>query len=466
MAMQIDRTSEVTTQLIDVDALGHQRLAMGLIGHMEALPLGSVISIQASWGRGKTDLLARAYIELRTRATQEGWPEPLWLNPWQYGTPDLIRPVVLNLLARLQPNQRSSNTLRRAVKTLLRASNAMLFKALTIVAPFGEILGAGEKSVDDFIKELFDPQQGSGSAGQDADPVAAMAERFRELVDEYLTLKNYAAGRLIICVDDLDRCFPDHQIAMLEAIYFLTGAGANCSFLIALDPTLVQQAAVTHYKTAGFDSNQYLDKLFNLRINLRSLGAASIEKLIESELSREVRIGEKQATIGSLLNDAWSVEIKEVVDAFADSIWVPELANPRLLHRIIERLQLLARASLIAEDTRLRDSEMLRAVVIWCTIAERWPQLRQTLQATDASDWLEFLELLAYSYGLSREHSTWSGRGSLEEGLILRRNVIVRMPDKDKNPDLGQFIFQQIIENEEIVEKLDEVDNVMRDLGL
>jgi len=34
--------------------------------------------------------------------------------------------------------------------------------------------------------------------------------------------------------------------------------------LIALDPTLVQQAAVTHYKTAGFDSNQYLDKLLTL----------------------------------------------------------------------------------------------------------------------------------------------------------------------------------------------------------
>jgi len=75
----------------------------------------------------------------------------------------------------------------------------MLFKALTVVAPFGEILGAGEASVDDFIKELFDPQQSSGPTGQDADPVAAMAERFRELVDEYLTLKNYTAGRLIIC---------------------------------------------------------------------------------------------------------------------------------------------------------------------------------------------------------------------------------------------------------------------------
>jgi len=461
MAPQIDRKPEVIAQRTGVDALSHQHLAMRLIQHMEVLPLGSVISIQGSWGRGKTDVLARAYIELSTRAGQEGRPEPLWLNPWQYGTPDLIRPVVLNLLGRLQPNQRSSNTLRRAVKTLLRASNAMLFKALTIVAPFGEILGAAEGSVDDFIKELFDPQQGSGSVGQDADPVAAMAERFRELVDEYLTLKNHTAGRLIICVDDLDRCLPDHQIAMLEAIYFLTGAGANCSFLIALDPTLVQQAAVTHYKTAGFDSNQYLDKLFDLRINLRSLHQVSIEKLMRNELLRDVQMAENQITIGSLLHDAWSTETEQVVDVFSEIFILPELTNPRLVHRIVDRLQLLARASLIAKDMRLRNSEMFRAVVLWCTIAERWPQVRQTLQATVARSWGLNLELLAFSYGW------YDGSTKLfEEGLVRNRNFIARMPDKDKSPDLGQFIFEQISSSYEMAEKLAEVDNVMLELGL
>lgn len=465
MATQIDRKSEVIVQRARTDALGHQRLAMAVIGHMEALSLGSVLSIQGSWGRGKTDVLARAYIELSTRAREGRSPEPLWLNPWQYGTPDLIRPVVLNLLARLQPNQRKSNTLRRAVKTLLRASNAMLFKALTVVAPFGEILGAAEGSVDDFIKELFDPQQGSGSPGQDADPVAAMAERFRELVEEYLTLKNYSAGRLIICVDDLDRCLPDHQIAMLEAIYFLTGAGANCSFLIALDPILVQQAAVTHYKTAGFDSNQYLDKLFDLRINLRSLQYDSIEELIRNDLSRNVQMGENQTTIGSLLHDAWSMETEQVVDAFGKVIILPELTNPRLVHRIVERLQLLARACLIAEDTRLRNSEMLLAVVVWCTISERWPQVRQTLQASYPSSWLPNLELLSFSYGLMSNLSERT-RKEFEEGLISNRNVIVRMPDKDKSPDLGEFIRDQITQIEGMVEKLVEVDNVMQDLGL
>ena len=53
------------------------------------------------------------------------------------------------------------------------------------MAPFGEILGAAEGSVDDFIRDIFDPQQNSGSVGQDVDPVAAMAGRFRELMNTW-----------------------------------------------------------------------------------------------------------------------------------------------------------------------------------------------------------------------------------------------------------------------------------------
>jgi hypothetical protein len=104
---------------------------------------------------------------------------------------------------------------------------------------------------------------------------------------------------------------------------------------------------------------------------------------------------------------------------------------------------------------------MFRAVVLWCTIAERWPQVRQTLQATVARSWGLNLELLAFSYGW------YDGSTKLfEEGLVRNRNFIARMPDKDKSPDLGQFIFEQISSSYEMAEKLAEVDNVMLELGL
>ena len=44
-----------------------------------------------------------------------------------------------------------------------------------------------------------------------------------------------------------------------ESIHFLTSANANCHFLIAVDPQLVEQAAVSHYKVRSFDTEQFLD---------------------------------------------------------------------------------------------------------------------------------------------------------------------------------------------------------------
>jgi hypothetical protein len=93
------------------------------------------------------------------------------------------------------------------------------------------------QALDDLIEELFEGAE--GRVGVDLDPVEAMAGRFRELVDEYLALLD-RKGALFVCIDDVDRCLPDHQIAMLEAIHFLTAAGARAYFLVALDPRLVQ----------------------------------------------------------------------------------------------------------------------------------------------------------------------------------------------------------------------------------
>jgi KAP family P-loop domain len=275
------------------DALGHDGVAAAIAGHVTRLAAGSVIAVHGPWGRGKTDVVSRVF-ELFEQ--DPAAPEPLWIDPWQYGRPDLIQPLVLALLSRMRDQEpKDRDRLRKAAVTLLHAGNAMMFKAVSVLVPFGAIAGAAQPAVD----TLIDRALAGGDSPQpdaDADPVHTMALRFYELVDEVLaqpspegTPGRDAARRptkpLLICIDDLDRCLPDHQIAMLEAIHFLTSAGANCSFLVALDPVLVRQAAITHYQTDGFDSNQYLDKLFHLRVNLTALAPGRIGMLVDAELA-------------------------------------------------------------------------------------------------------------------------------------------------------------------------------------
>jgi hypothetical protein len=451
------------------DALLHQEVADAVSGHVIALPPGSVLSVQGSWGRGKTDVLARVFDRFAAAAEGGDRPEPLWLDPWQYGTPDLIRPVVVELLARMPPEARRSRRLRLAARTLLRASNAMMFKALTVVAPFGDVIEAAKPAVDEMINGLLEP---GGDTAEDADPVAAMAERFRELVEELLARTDRGGGPLLVCVDDLDRCLPDHQIAMLEAVHFLTSAGANCSFLIALDPVLVQQAAVTHYRTDGFDSNQYLDKLFDLRVNLPALQPTSIEALIRAELRRPVRAGGAEPTMAEILRAGLDVGPDQVRAAFGRVFCVPELTNPRLVHRVFERLRLAATANAAARASSLasevRGADRLDALVVWCAIAERWPQLRQILQASPDDNWSVNLQGICGFYGLWYDEDDFASRAANDHSLELARisSLTSRLPGKDRQPDLGSFVEDRILRQPGLLAVLRQIDNALVTFGL
>ena len=324
----------------DIDALSHGDLAEAIVGHITSLPPGSVISVQGSWGRGKTDVVTRVFDWFTEEAEAGRAPEPIWVDPWQYGRPDLIQPVVLRLMERMGKQNQVNDKLKMVARSLLHASNDMVFKAVSTFVPFGPIIGAAQPKIDDIIDGLLNNATQSPDA--DADPVHEMAKRFSELVGVVVGSQDQDTARLplLICVDDLDRCLPDHQIAMLEAIFFLTSPDAHCSFLVALDPVLVQQAARTHYHTDGFDSNQYLDKLFQLRVNLTALQPDKIEAIVDAEL--KLPLGDPAE--GVLLKGL-AAGPEKMKAAFGGVFAVPELTNPRLVHRVFERLRLAAAAN-------------------------------------------------------------------------------------------------------------------------
>jgi hypothetical protein len=448
---------------VDYDALGHDRLSQAIAAHLDILPVGAVVAVQGSWGSGKTDVVDRVFAHVERNA--QAGPKPLWVNPWKYGRPDLITPLVLEILDRIPPSGRhGSVVLRDAARTLLRAGNAMLFKAVSVVAPFGEIVGAGETAVDEFLTGLFDGSAATVAA--DLDPLASMADRFRDLVAEYIRLVE-EDGRLLICVDDLDRCLPDHQIAMLEAIHFLTSAGASCSFLIALDPVLARQAAATHYRTDGFDSSRYMDKLFDLRIQLPALAGERIGPFVRGHISRPGRFPDERETLASLLKRVVAVDADRVVEECSVLFSLPELANPRLISRVLLRVALLAQALEEAQDSELAGGTWLRPLLIWSAITERWPQVRELLQAIDLASWRSNTELMAYYYGITNSSALQSRDDQLSGALTRNANVTARLPASDRAPDLGQFLHDYLIGgDEQIFAALGKCDTVMGRYGM
>jgi hypothetical protein len=446
------------------DALEHAPLSHAIAEHLDALPLGAVVAVQGSWGSGKTDVVARVFDEAAAQAPPR--PHPIWLNPWKYGTPDLITPLVLEILGRIPlDRRRGSQLLRGAAKTLLRAGNAMAFKAVSVALPFGAVIGAGEQAVDDFLTELFAESPGTNGS-PDLDPLAAMAERFRELVTEYTSTVG-EGGRLIICVDDLDRCLPNHQIAMLEAVHFLTSANAACSFVVALDPVLVRQAAETHYRTDGFDSSRYLDKLFDLRIYLPALRQERIGPLVREFVEPGSDPEATPATAAETVAGVLGVDTKQLVTGFEAVFYLPELANPRLILRVLARLRLLVGALERAQDSTLTGEEWLRPVLVWSAITERWPQVRETLQSTHVDSWKPNTQLMCWRYGISDVAESQADREMYAEAMHVHSNVTARLPTNEQAPDLGKFLYQYLVDSDDdIFAALSQCDEVFGRYGV
>jgi photosystem II stability/assembly factor-like uncharacterized protein len=120
--------------------------------------------------------------------------------------------------------------------------------------------------------------------------------------------------RLVIFLDDLDRCPPDHIVEMLEAVNFLSGA-SNCIFVLGIDRHYVETAVGLHYeKIAAARSpkldpttarnafaKSYLEKIINITVGLPDLQASDVGKMLNlPPQPKPGAIGPRRAIIATL----------------------------------------------------------------------------------------------------------------------------------------------------------------------
>lgn len=104
-------------------------------------------------------------------------------------------------------------------------------------------------------------------------------------------------GKLIIFIDELDRCKPTYAVKLLEKIkhYF---SNANITFIFSVDLDQLQHT-IKNYYGDGFDGLQYLDRFFDLVIPLpepdidryfeNTNGLLEIDKLFKLKDGRKSR---------------------------------------------------------------------------------------------------------------------------------------------------------------------------------
>ncbi len=318
------------------------------------------IGIFGSWGAGKTSLM---------RLVQKQLPKSYrtaWFDAWKYEREtDLWRALLLHVLLALQdalPENAADarQELHHLEAALYRAVEREEMGGLQI--DWGKLTGGlaqgalqiglsfipGASALTKMVEEL----QKKGAATATEKLVEAIRRersrlfieqvrfleqfqrRFRELVREHIVEKNM---RLVVFIDDLDRCLPEKAVEVLEAIkLFLDVPG--CVFMLGLDDKVIARGVEIKYRQLMADAEGDGERRQQRLVE----GARYLEKIIQLPFQLPpIERGRMRAFIAGLVEE-WADE--ECARVFAAGL----ADNPRQVKRGVNTYLLL---TALAEKT-------------------------------------------------------------------------------------------------------------------
>jgi hypothetical protein len=221
--------------------------------------------IFGGWGSGKTTLMQAVH----KRLVDEDRVVTVWFNAWRYEKdPHLIIPLLDVLRDALRDKAKAGTApwARDAAVMVGRASRALLagLKLSVDAIPGFKI----DFEPDKVIKEI--------SKGDGKGPVSfyhAGCALLQEAIDD---ISGHGTRRVVIFVDDLDRCLPASALEILESMKLLFGV-EGCVFVVALDEEIVEKAVAAKYGAAAeVTGAEYIKKIFQVPFTLPRTGIGQL----------------------------------------------------------------------------------------------------------------------------------------------------------------------------------------------
>ena len=232
---------------------------------------GIILGLNGAWGTGKTT----AVNFLRQDLINEGHVV-IVLNAW---ADDFVSDPLVAIIASLieDSNFKTLITDTELVSRLIDIGKNVIGLAATLGISrlsMGTISGGEISSVLD-IKTDY-----SEILTQYTEEKKSLAELRKILVQVSTILRDNDNKKLIIIVDELDRCKPTYAVALFERIKHILEID-NLRVLLSFDQQQLEATIQKHYGSK-IDSNRYLEKMFDLIVNLPDV---DLRKLLEKTVA-------------------------------------------------------------------------------------------------------------------------------------------------------------------------------------
>lgn len=214
------------------------------------------IGIFGEWGSGKTSVMRMIESKIRN----EKGIKTIWFNPWKYDNKEAIWSALIQTILSEMANDEEylkSQTKNNRKKILGKIKKIVIqFSWCAAGVGVQHLTGGmiGPRFVTD-IKKAFKGNEEPYSF------VNKFEEEFGRLTEEYTG----GQGKIVVFIDDLDRCIPENAITALEAIKLYLDK-SRCVFVIGADRGIVVQGIHSRYKEQieNFSGKDYLEKLIQL----------------------------------------------------------------------------------------------------------------------------------------------------------------------------------------------------------
>lgn len=294
------------------------------------------IGVHGDWGAGKSSILAM--IEERF-APQEN-VVCVRFNGWQFQGFEDAKSVLIEQILEVLEN--SKPVLRKGKDKVVSLFKRVQWFKLARKAGGLAISAATGLPVESLSQLLFDQFKSKfGNPEQSTESLEAMGSYLKEAEKKNIPaemsafkkefeklLKEAGIERLVVLIDDLDRCLPATAIETLEAIKLFLFV-PRATFVIAADETMIEYAVKQHFPDLPLGagaltySRNYLEKLIQVPFRIPAMGLAETRVYI-ALLALEASSGSESEAFKKLRESAREILRKPWIgDAFDRSKLTP-----------------------------------------------------------------------------------------------------------------------------------------------
>lgn len=360
------------------------------------------IGVSGNWGTGKSSMVKMIGKELeKSNKAEKTTYIFLEFNAWLYQGYDDAKTALLQSVAKKLSEElkkrhipESDETLWKRFQKFTKRINWLQVSKIGLPLLVGLIPGAAPTGVAAaLISSIVNSIKTPDDKGKNAEAVETNLKEFlsnfddilkddetksttqqiEELRKDFEDILEKLNIRLVVLVDDLDRCLPETAISTLEAMRLLLFV-KRTAFIIAADEQMIRNGVRAHFGNVDLSDDlitSYFDKLIQVPITVPRLGIPEVKVYtFLLFLDLEARKGnvsidsqqKVQKNLEKALSKAWQknvslVEAKSLLtdseqDAMAEYISISEQiagvlvssnrikGNPRLIKRFLNALEI------------------------------------------------------------------------------------------------------------------------------